>query len=126
MPYKYMGHGFARISTDWKELNFDRFLINRVNNIFVDIRAICIHIVYTEVVCMIKKMIQHGNSSAIIIDKPIMELLNIDVDTPLEISTDGKSLIISPVTDYHKFDRLNKSLKKINQKHKKTLQKLAK
>ena len=37
---------------------------------------------------MIKKLVQHGNSAAIIIDKPITELLNFDIDTPLEISTD--------------------------------------
>ena len=75
---------------------------------------------------MIKKMIQHGNSSAIIIDKPIMELLHFDVDTPLEISTDGKNLIISPVFDDNKMEILNKSLDKINLKHKMTLEKLAK
>ena len=34
-------------------------------------------------------MVQHRNSSALIIDKPIMELLNIDPETPLEIATDG-------------------------------------
>ena len=32
-----------------------------------------------------------------VIDRPILELLNIDADTPLEISTDGKKLTISPV-----------------------------
>lgn len=75
---------------------------------------------------MIKKLIQHGNSSALIIDKPIMELLNIDFDTPLELSTDGNNIIISPVKDKSKLDKLNKSLNKINKNHTSTLQKLAK
>jgi len=35
---------------------------------------------------MIKKMARHGNCAAIIIDKPVMELLDFDIDTPLEIS----------------------------------------
>jgi antitoxin component of MazEF toxin-antitoxin module len=48
---------------------------------------------------MIKKMVSHGNSSALIIDKPILEILKIGMDTPLEVSTDGKNLIISPVQD---------------------------
>ena len=74
---------------------------------------------------MIKKMVQHGNSAAIIIDKPIMELLDFDIDTPLEISTDGKNLIISPIADEHRLERLKKSLSKINKKHGKTLEKLA-
>lgn len=74
---------------------------------------------------MIKKMVQHGNSSALIIDKPIMELLHIDDDTLLEISTDGSNIIISPVHDSERINKLNKSLDKINKKHKTTLQKLA-
>ncbi len=74
---------------------------------------------------MIKTLVNHGNSSALIIDKPILELLNIDPETPLEISTDGKSLIISPVTNSNKMKRLDEKLKKINSKHKNTLKKLA-
>ena len=74
---------------------------------------------------MIKKMVQHGNSAAIIIDKPIMELLDFDLDTPLEISTDGKNLIVSPITDAKRMEKLEASLSKINKKHKKTLEKLA-
>ncbi|HLP45824.1 MAG TPA: AbrB/MazE/SpoVT family DNA-binding domain-containing protein [Candidatus Kapabacteria bacterium] len=75
---------------------------------------------------MIKKMIQHGNNAAIVIDKPIMELLDFDIDTPLEISTDGKSLIISPIANENRMERLNVSLLKINKMHGKTLARLAK
>jgi len=74
---------------------------------------------------MIKKMIQHGNSSALIIDKPIMELLHIDNETLLEISTDGSNIIISPVHDIERMNRLNKSLEKINKRHESTLRKLS-
>jgi antitoxin component of MazEF toxin-antitoxin module len=74
---------------------------------------------------MIKKMIQHGNSSALIIDKPILELLKINSDTPLEISTDGKNIIISPVQDKNRLKKLNKSLDHINKKYRDTLKKLA-
>jgi antitoxin component of MazEF toxin-antitoxin module len=75
---------------------------------------------------MIKKMVQHGNSAAIIIDKPVMELLDFDIDTPLEISTDGKNLIISPITNPERMEKLKASLSKINKKYGKTLEKLAK
>ncbi len=75
---------------------------------------------------MIKKLIQHGNSSALIIDKPIMELLNIDFETPLELSTDGNNIIISPVKDKLRLEKLNKSLNKINNQFNSTLKKLAK
>jgi antitoxin component of MazEF toxin-antitoxin module len=75
---------------------------------------------------MIKKLIQHGNSSALIIDKPIMELLKIDIDSPLELSTDGQNIIISPVKNKNRLIKLNKSLEEINKKHNSTLKKLAK
>lgn len=75
---------------------------------------------------MIKKLIQHGNSSALIIDKPIMELLKINNDTPLELSTDGSNIIISPVKSKDRINKLNKSLDVINIKHSGTLKKLAK
>jgi len=71
---------------------------------------------------MKKKLVQHGNSSALIIEKPILELLHIDQNTTLDVSTDGKKLIVTPVKDID----LEKSLKKINKKHSSTLRKLAK
>ena len=46
---------------------------------------------------MVKSLKQIGNSYGVIIEKPILELLNITPDTPLEISTDGKSLNIRPL-----------------------------
>ena len=45
---------------------------------------------------MTKTLTKHGNSLALVIDKPILELLNIDQDTPLSVVTDGRSLVISP------------------------------
>ena len=74
---------------------------------------------------MVKTLVNHGNSSALIIDKPILELLNINFDTPLEISTDGKNLIISPIKNLKKMKRFEEKLNKINKKHSKTLKKLA-
>ena len=74
---------------------------------------------------MIKKLIQHGNSAALIIDKPILELLKIDMDTPIELITDGKNLIISLVDKTDHETKINKSLEKINKKHHHTLKKLA-
>lgn len=47
---------------------------------------------------MVKTLTRHGNSLALVIDKPILELLKIDADTPLEVTTDGTSLVISPAS----------------------------
>jgi len=38
-----------------------------------------------------------GNSSGIIIDKPILELLRITPETELDVSTDGERLISTPL-----------------------------
>ncbi len=46
---------------------------------------------------MIKKLVRHGNSRALVIDKPILELLNITDETEIEIITDGTSLTMRPV-----------------------------
>ena len=73
---------------------------------------------------MVKKLIQHGNSAALVLDKPIMDLLNLSLDTPLEIATDGKSLIISPESDERKERDILASLEKINRRYGKALKKL--
>ena len=44
---------------------------------------------------MIKKLTKHGNSYAIIINKPIMELLGIDASTELDFKINGQELTIS-------------------------------
>lgn len=81
--------------------------------------------VYTEA-DMVKYLTQHGNSAALVIDKPIMELLHIDMKTPLEISTDGKNLVISPVADAGREKRFRNSLARVSAKYSKTFAKLAK
>ncbi|AEJ18514.1 hypothetical protein [Gracilinema caldarium] len=73
---------------------------------------------------MIKKLIQHGNSAALVIDKPIMELLNISFDTPFEVTTDGRNLILSPQTVGNEEIDIMKSLEKINQKYSNALRRL--
>jgi antitoxin MazE len=45
---------------------------------------------------MVKKLTKHGNSFALVIDRPILDLLKIDAETPLDISTDGQRLIVAP------------------------------
>lgn len=75
---------------------------------------------------MVKYLTTHGNSAALVIDKPILELLNIDMETPLEIATDGSSLVISPVKDAGREKRFRASMERVVAKHGKTFAKLAK
>ncbi|TVQ36674.1 MAG: AbrB/MazE/SpoVT family DNA-binding domain-containing protein [Spirochaetaceae bacterium] len=74
---------------------------------------------------MTKKLVQHGNSAALIIDKPILDLLNVSMDTPLELTTDGRSIVISPVRS-HSEDEFLASLDKINSRFAITSERLAK
>ncbi len=45
---------------------------------------------------MLKKIVKYGNSSALILDKALLELLNIEVGSVVKIKTDGVSLILTP------------------------------
>lgn len=75
---------------------------------------------------MTKFLTTHGNSAALVIDKPILELLGIDMKTPLEITTDGRNLIVSPVSDAGREARFKKAVSKVLAKHGKTFARLAK
>ena len=74
---------------------------------------------------MIKNLTRHGNSLALVIDRPILELLNIEPDTPLEIGTDGERLTITPVRDPERARRLAEGLERINVRYGKALKALA-
>lgn len=46
---------------------------------------------------MIKKLVKYGNSNALVLDKALLEILNITDTTKLKLSTDGKSLVVTPL-----------------------------
>ena len=74
---------------------------------------------------MIKRLTKHGNSLALIIDRAVLDLLKIDVDTPLDISSDGHILIVSPVRDPKRKKLFEEALKEGNRRYGKMLQRLA-
>jgi antitoxin component of MazEF toxin-antitoxin module len=73
---------------------------------------------------MVKRLIQHENSVALVIDKPIMEMLNITNETTFELSTDGKNLILSPQIENVQENNIMESLGRINQKYGNVLKRL--
>jgi len=73
---------------------------------------------------MVKRLIQHGNSVALVIDKPIMEMLKITNETTFELSTDGKNLILSPQIERSQEKNILNSLEKINKKYGTVLKRL--
>lgn len=74
---------------------------------------------------MIKKLTKHGNSLALIMERGVLDLLNIDADTPLDISTDGEVLIISPVRDKKRRRKFEEAVRETNRKYGRALKNLA-
>ncbi len=76
---------------------------------------------------MTKRLQAVGNSSGIIIDKPILELLRITSETELDISTDGERLIVTPVRpDAPRQRKLARAQARTLKSHERTFRKLAK
>ena len=74
---------------------------------------------------MLKKLTKHGNSLALVIDRPILELLKIDADTTLDISTDGEKLTIGPAKPSERRRKFDAAQAKAHQKLSGAFQKLA-
>ena len=74
---------------------------------------------------MRKKLSAIGNSLGIVIEKPILDLLKIDRDTELDITTDGTRLVLEPVRKRRREELLS-TAKRIMDTHQETFKKLAK
>ena len=74
---------------------------------------------------MQKKLSIIGNSLGFVIDKPVLELLRIDRDTMLDVSTDGDALIIRSLRDA-RAERVRAAVLRVAEQHASALEKLAK
>jgi antitoxin MazE len=75
---------------------------------------------------MIKKLEQIENGYAIIIDRPMLELLGVEPDSLFELTTERGGLFLSPVRDSeeHKH-RVERSITTMAAIHRDSLKKLA-
>jgi antitoxin component of MazEF toxin-antitoxin module len=74
---------------------------------------------------VIKKLSVVGEDLALIIERPILELLAVTKDTPLEIQTDGEVLIIRPAKTLSQMDQVIAAADEIMDAHEETFRKLA-
>lgn len=74
---------------------------------------------------MRKKLSAIGNSLGIVIEKPILELLDIDRETELDMPTDGERLIIEPIRSARRA-KVRAATHRAMAGHDATLRKLAK
>jgi len=72
-----------------------------------------------------KRLTKHGNSLALVIDRPILELLGIDERTELTVSTDGRSLVVSPAAADGDERDFEQALAHVNRRYAKALKRLA-
>ena len=74
---------------------------------------------------MQKTLVKHGNSMALIIDKPILDLLGVDAQTPFDITTDGQALVLTPACAPERRQAVRAALEKANHQYAADLQQLA-
>lgn len=77
---------------------------------------------------MRKNLSAIGNSLGLVIEKPILELLNITRDTELEVTTDGTRLIVEPIREEAvkgRRGRVGAATKRVMKNHDRTLRRLA-
>ena len=74
---------------------------------------------------MIKKLSKHGNGRALVLDRAVLDLLKINDDTNLEITTNGHDLIIKPLSAEENNKLFLAALAETNRKHAVPLQELA-
>jgi antitoxin MazE len=72
-----------------------------------------------------KKLIAAGNSLALVLDKPVLEATGITRETALEISTDGDVIVISPVRDAARKQRVSAIVDGLFTRHAGLLRRLA-
>lgn len=76
---------------------------------------------------MTKKLTKHGNSLALIIDKPLLELLKISEKTELELLIEDGALVIKPVgvKKTYSDDEIKRMAKEFIDKYEDVFKKLA-
>ena len=74
---------------------------------------------------MIKSLCKHGNSYALVIDKPILDLIHASPETAFEVVTDGQSLLLSPVRDPKEEKKFRAALEMVHKRFGRAMKKLA-
>ena len=74
---------------------------------------------------MRKKLTRTGNSLALVLDRGLLQATGIDAATPLEVSTDGEVIVISPVRPGRRTERLRKIMERAHSRYAGTFGRLA-
>ena len=66
---------------------------------------------------MRKKLTRTGNSLALVLDKQLLDRVGIDADTPIEVSTNGQVIVVSPVRDHRRTGKLKKMVTEAHKRY---------
>jgi antitoxin component of MazEF toxin-antitoxin module len=74
---------------------------------------------------MRKKLTRTGNSPALVLDKRLLDRVGIDADTPLDVSTNGQVIVVSPVRDRRRTAKLKRIVAEAHSRYSGVFRRLA-
>lgn len=74
---------------------------------------------------MMTTFTKYGNQTVLVIAQQMLDELQLDFETPLNIETEGQTLIISPVRDLERHEQFRTALAQVNQQYGRMLKRLA-
>lgn len=74
---------------------------------------------------MRKHLTKTGNSLALVLDRPLLEATGIDAETPVEVSTNGDVIVVTPVRAKKRALKLRVALEEINARYAGVFKRLA-
>jgi len=74
---------------------------------------------------MVKTLTKTGNSLALVLDRPLLEATGIDASTPLEVSTDGDVIVISPQRSARRNQKLRRVVDRMHERYAGVFRRLA-
>ena len=75
---------------------------------------------------MIKNLTRTGNSVALVLDKQLLEAANLDPDDPVEVSTNGRVVVIAPLRSKRDVEKLTRGRERMHAKFAGAFRRLAK
>jgi len=73
----------------------------------------------------LKHLTRQGNSLAIIIDRPILDMLDINEKTPLKLTAEGRKIILEPVSEEELEQRFSAAADKVEKRFGRMFKRLA-
>ena len=74
---------------------------------------------------MRKRLTKTGNSLALVLDRPLLEATGIGADTPVEVSSNGDVIVVTPVRVKKRARKLGAALEEIHARYAGVFKRLA-